>query len=368
MVARAVRVQKPLKPGRSFAFTSFDVSAAGEDKLRDLSEHGAVYLIFNREVCPATKRPHLQGYVRFDGVKRPKAVLSLLPRGTHCENAVTSAAVNRVYCSKDYDGGTGDYEEFGDCPLDRAAAGANRGEQVKAEWDAARIAAAEGRFDDIMSSMYIRNMSAFHKIHQRALEMAVPHDNDCLRNYWYWGSTGCGKSKTARLEFPDNLYLKAKNKWWGGYVFEPVVIVDDVDPTHQLWIGAFLKEWSDHYRFSAEIKNGGVVIRPKILIVTSQYPINQIFADPETVHALERRFVQRKFGKLHGESFWHPDIEPVDIALLCTPLPSDNHYIPEPDRVDPFVFPHLAVRQRIDGEDDNDNDDDEDFFEEGEDE
>lgn len=235
--------------------------------------------------------------------------------------------------------------------------------QVQEEWDLARVAAAEGRFDDIPSSMYIRNLASFHKIHQRALEAAVPADNACLRNYWYYGSSGCGKSRTARDEFPDSQYRKAKNKWWGGYQFEHVVIVDDVDPTHQSWIGAFLKEWSDHYRFNAEIKNAGVVIRPKILIVTSQYSIADCFTDPETVSALTRRFTMRKFGRLPGESFWHPNIQPVDINKLCTPVPSDDHYIHDPDRIDPFVFPRFDIDEPV-GDDDDVND----FFEEGEDE
>ena len=89
-----------------------------------------------------------------------------------------------------------------------------------------------------------------------------------------------------------------KNKWWNGYKFQEVCIIDDIDPTHKRWIGAFLKEWSDHYMFSAESKGGVMVIRPKIIVVTSQYSIGQVFTDSETgvrdvetVAALERRFV-----------------------------------------------------------------------------
>lgn len=339
------RPRPPLVTGRSFAFTLNNYTADHEDDLRALSEKGAIYLIFGREIAPDTGTPHLQGYIRFDRTISPTGIKGLLPYGTHIENSYknSTAEQNRTYCAKG-----GDYEEFGECPLDRVSAGKKRGAEVKEEWDLARVAAAEGRFEDIDSSMYVRNLTAFHRIHQFALEKAVPADNNVLRNYWYHGSSGCGKSRTARAEFPDRTYRKAKNKWWGGYQFEPVVIIDDVDPTHQVWIGAFLKEWSDHYRFNAEIKNGGIVIRPLIVIVTSQYTIAECFSDPETVSALQRRFTQRKFGRMQGESFWHPNIAPVDINQLCIPLPTDDHYIPEPDRVDPFVFPRFAPIQEQD--------------------
>jgi hypothetical protein len=59
-----------------------------------------------------------------------------------------------------------------------------------------------------------------------------------------------------------------------------------------------LKEWSDHYPFQAEVKGSSMVIRPKIFVVTSQYKIEDIFTDPETVSALQRRFQVTRFGGL----------------------------------------------------------------------
>lgn len=279
-----------VKQGRSWCFTVNNYTAADEDLLRGLHENGAIYLVFGREVGESGTA-HLQGYVRFEKTKRFAGVKKLLPTGCHIECAQANAQTNKEYCSKD-----GDYEEFGDCPIDRK----QRGEEIKDEWDEARIAAAEGRFEDIPSNLYIRNLNSFHRIHQMACEAAVMADNDELVNYWYWGPSGSGKSRSARADFPVH-YLKAKNKWWGGYKFQESVIIDDVDPSHEVWIGAFLKEWSDHYRFNAETKGSGMVIRPKSVIVTSQYPISAIFKDPETVKALERRFVSKKFGTGLGE-------------------------------------------------------------------
>lgn len=275
--------------GRSWCFTVNNYTADDEDALRSLHDQGAVYLVFGREVAPETGTPHIQGYVRFKSTKRFRAVKALLPDGAHIELAVASAAQNKEYCSKE-----GDVEEFGDCPGDRDSQRRANVDAINSRYDEARQLAKDGNFDDIPSDLYVRHLTAFHRIRQIAQEEAVLPNNDRLDNHWYCGPSGSGKSFGAREDYPD-FYAKSKNKWWGGYKFQANVIIDDIDPSHQVWIGAFLKEWSDHYCFNAETKGSGLVIRPARIIVTSQYRIDQIFHDPETVAALERRFTTKVF-------------------------------------------------------------------------
>lgn len=109
------QVREALKPGRSFCFTVNNYTAEDEDLLRAMEKHDAIYLIFGREVAPNTGTPHLQGYVRFSKVKRPNAVLAIIPKGTHLENAKYSAAHNQKYCSKEGDFEVGAYDT-GDRP------------------------------------------------------------------------------------------------------------------------------------------------------------------------------------------------------------------------------------------------------------
>lgn len=236
------------------------------------------YIVIGREVGEQGTR-HLQGYVVFSNGKTMRSVSRLIPN-SHLEvsRGLPSEAAN--YCKKD-----GDWWEKGDCPVDPA----RRGENEMDRWNEARKAACEGRFDDIPSDIYTRYRGSYHAMYNYALEHRHLEDNDVLHNIWYWGRSGCGKSRRARREYP-NAYLKNKNKWWNGYTDQEAVIVDDIDPSHRVWIGAFLKEWTDHYRFQAETKGGCRVIRPKTIVVTSQYTIGQIFDDPETVDALLRRF------------------------------------------------------------------------------
>lgn len=242
----------------------------------------AVYQVFGRERAPTTGTPHLQGFVVFNKNLRLAAVCKLLPLA-HWIPAKGSAAQNRTYCIKD-----GDFIESGVIPSDKR----KRGEDEKERWTLAVKACKEGRLDDVPDDILMRYYRTCKELKKDF--MKPPPDLPVIKNFWYFGDSGTGKSRKAREQFPGS-YLKMCNKWWDGYQGEETVIIDDFDLVHKP-LGHHLKIWGDHYAFIAETKNGAIMIRPKTIIVTSNYLIDDIWLNENgTIGPLERRYTTIKF-------------------------------------------------------------------------
>lgn len=116
---------------------------------------------------------------------------------------------------------------------------------------------------------------------------ALTHTDEETPNLWVWGRPGLGKSRPHQ---DGGAFVKPPNKWWTGYSNEDDVLVEDIDPTHAKYIAYPLKIWGDRYPFMACVHYGMVRIRPKRIVVTSNYSLEQIFYDPVIVLALRRRF------------------------------------------------------------------------------
>lgn len=142
------------------------------------------------------------------------------------------------------------------------------------------------------STISVRCKRSIHEIAKDHLRL--PASMSTTAGEWFHGKSGTGKSKTARDLYPG-AYLKLCNKWWDGYQGEEVVIIDDFDISHSV-LGHHLKIWGDHYPFLAEVKGGAIAIRPKKIIVTSNYSIEEIWMNsPQTSEPILRRYPEREF-------------------------------------------------------------------------
>ena len=234
------------------------------------------YAIVGREKAPTTGTPHMQCYVVFKKRKLFTAVKKLFPNA-HISQAKGTPAQNYAYCSKE-----GDFEEIGTIPRTPQDQG---GDANRKRYVDAYEAATEGRLDEIPRDLLTKHYQTYKKI--KMDHMIAQPDAGRTTGIWIYGETGSGKSRYARENYPD-YYLKAANKWWDGYQEEENVIIEDLDPCHSV-LGHHLKLWTDRHDFIAETKGASIRIRPKNVVITSQYSIDKVFPELETQAALRRR-------------------------------------------------------------------------------
>lgn len=250
----------------------------------------ATYACYGEEVAPTTGQKHLQAYIRFKDGKTLSSCTKLM-KGFHCIMSKGDCDQNIKYCAKTREGDIPN-EVFCEYGTRAAAQGADGGNRTKELWLEYKAAAKEGRIDDIDGEIFIKHYSSLKRIERDF--MIPPPDMDGVCGIWYYGDTGTGKSRAARLDYP-NAFMKLPNKWWDGYTGQDNVIIDDFDKNHSV-LGYHLKIWGDRYAFTAEVKGTTTSIRPKKIVVTSNYHPKEIWGEsPQTLEPILRRFHVTKF-------------------------------------------------------------------------
>lgn len=222
--------------------------------------------------------PHLQGFVSLVKKSRMAAASQLFPRA-RLVMMRGSFGQNELYCAKQ-----SILTTFGVAPLESA-------QRQKIDWQKAKDLMKAGNFDELEPDIFIRYYATARRIAKDYMVKPMPLEAVC--GMWIWGEPGAGKTHAVVHAYPER-YIKPINKWWDGYQMEEVVHLDEVSPSHSGWIDAYLKKWADKWPCDAEVKGGALQIRPKKLIVTSNYSIDQMGWDAVTTSAIKRRFTEIK--------------------------------------------------------------------------
>jgi len=307
---------------RNYCFTLNNHTSEDEEVVR--AWEGVKYLVAGREVAPSTGTPHLQGFVVFTNA-RTLGGLKKLDSRIHWEAAVTvDQAIE--YCKKE-----GNYFEVGTAPMSQTLKGVAGGELEKMRWKRI-IQAAES--DDMAwlkenePRIYAEGERTISSIRKRSRAEAV--DREVLDNVWIWGPTGTGKSRKAREDNPGAYVKDPNSKWWDGYDGQEVVIIDDFDK-YQVSMGGQFKRWFDHYPFECEKKGmAAYMIRPKKMVVTSNYPIEGIWQEEETLEPMRRRFkvihmASAERGRVSGPTGIARGFNPGPQARVNTPPLDYSH-------------------------------------------
>lgn len=265
--------------GKNWCFTINNYTLDHEVSLKSID---SVYLIYGREVAPSTGTPHLQGFIVFATNKRFKAVLKLLPQGTHLAKANGNAQQNITYCSKE-----GDYESHGIPPVTPT----DKGLKEKDRWANAFVSAQNQRIEEIPGDIQLRFYRTLKEIKKDY--MVKPDPAPGYTGIWIYGESGVGKTHSVVTTYPDR-YIKPLNKWWDGYQYEPVVHLDEVCPDHVRFLTPYLKKWGDRWPFDGETKGSALQVRPQKVIVTSNYAIDEMGFDHHDLPAIKNRYKEIK--------------------------------------------------------------------------
>lgn len=252
------------------------------------------YCVWGLEAAPTTGKWHGQGYLELPaGGKKTKAGVRKLYEMLDMEFpfvdiANGTAQQNREYCLKLKEAKPNVHTfELGE---PRSDARQGPGKRMQVDWERARKLAEDGRLMEVESSLLIQHYGNLEKI---GFATVKPYKElEVLDNVWVYGAPGVGKSMWAREQAQpgERLYFKdALNKWFDGYKHEEIVVIDDFEKDSK-YQGHILKTLADRYPLRVEIKGASTWIRPRRVIVTSNYKIEDVWDDPAIVQALKRRF------------------------------------------------------------------------------
>nr|WAE42555.1 MAG: replication associated protein [Cressdnaviricota sp.] len=250
---------------KAFIGTSYDLS------LSFVSEKIA-YAIWQKELCPATSREHLQFFLMTVKKTRFQGLRSII--GTAHVEAAKDVEKSILYCSKQETRISGPWE-VGLRPKSK--------ESMVAMLQKRKIS------EILMEQpMLWRNVRQLQACKACVARQRTEGPRVCLM---LTGPTGKGKTTIAMriAAFVGDTYYKGPKHWWDGYEGNQLVIWDEF---RDVQVEApYLLSLINQAPFKGEIKGGTVEINSAGFIFTSNYRLEDMFLglDHSSREALNRR-------------------------------------------------------------------------------
>lgn len=261
--------------------------------LSEVAERDNVeWLAVTEEVAPTTGTRHLQGNIYTQRKITKGGLVRLLDiPAIHVGDRNGRPCYGNVGANLDYITKTGvKLFEWGHRPP-LSTPGAERRQPT--DWGEIRDLAKAGRFDDIEHA-YPREFIMYGP-RIRTLYRPPVQTLDRIDVRYIFGNAGIGKDHYVRTTWPG-LYLVERNgEDWTGYMNEEVVYIPDVSPTFFVNFGLQrVKQLFDKWPLKVRVLYGGdKLIRPKTVIMTSNYPFEHALnLIPHAEHEPLRRRVQ----------------------------------------------------------------------------
>jgi hypothetical protein len=253
---------------RSWTFTDFHGDSENDVPVSEwLSRYPNLprlgFACLQREVCPDTGRYHIQGYLHLSQPVSLSRLKKSLPRA-HLEVAKGSPEQNRVYCSKAASRADGPADTHG--PFETGVLPA---QGARTDLSSACESIKEGKWEEVSDVMWAKYHRGLMAVAERYMRPRSPTDPP-PRVYWYWGSTGVGKSRRVSEEAGDDVYWAPGGKWWCGYRQQKSVVLDDFRPEDMSF--HHLLKLLDRYPYRVEWKGGGCWVNTDQFFITAPDP------------------------------------------------------------------------------------------------
>lgn len=260
-----------------------------QEVMRLLRESQVEYGVAGYEICPTTKEPHIHVFGRYAKKRRLTAIGKHF--SCHIEYIKKHPTTGEYmyyeaqqYCKKD-----GQWQEFG-TPEPEVTR-----EEKPCPFVSCIDLAMAGKLDEIRTNfpkMYVIHLTKWKAIFADMQSKITFPNRRCL---WIHGLSGIGKSRWVSTNFPAAYRKNAGEVHFERYAGEKVVVVEDFLPEHR-------KEWShqmlmisDIYAFMPKVRYGSVCLRHELLIVTSNYSLEECFPFDSRlggVSPYKRRFIE----------------------------------------------------------------------------
>lgn len=287
---------------RSWCFTLYN-GGTNESVIEKLRGSRCAYAVVGAEQCMETGRAHIQGFVHFKSAKTLNAAARAIGEGAHVERRRGSFKEASDYCKK----GTQSHDEWSKDQHTGANFGRNavflehgilpmdnneKGRCGREAYAGALQLAREGKVEEIGNEypdIYIRHLQTLTSISYKAKKV-LPLEQDC-KAVFLFGPTGTGKTYWWESRHPFGTYYiltYSDALWWDGYTGEETVIIEEFDHKWEKHIG-MLKTIINRFPMRVQIKGGIIMIRPKSIIITSNYSPECLFIGADS-GPIRRRF------------------------------------------------------------------------------
>lgn len=214
--------------GQTFAFTWFYPEGVDPKAFfdADLQKENCRlrYVFGGMEICPETKRQHVNGYLKTKQ-KTTNYVLKELYGFGYCAPLLKPELANKRYCSKD-----GLTFECGVNPS--KGKGSTNGKRSDLEGLRERVQSGHSYRDimkDLTTAGALQCVDKYFKYYEPPRTYS-----DQFRFIWVYGATELGKTRhilnnmfKAEYEKGDVYVTLSTSQWWDGYDRHPVILVDD---------------------------------------------------------------------------------------------------------------------------------------------